>query len=127
MAVEVARDQDVPEIYLNENGKFGQGMSSVYRYDLVNSALGIKSPDAKMTFPRQEALKRLKQRNWMKFYWAKRAVLERENPELAAQRYLEQALWNMSFLGFSDKKILKRVKRVLKDFAAGMDLNGRIG
>lgn len=66
------RDQGFPPIYLAENGKFQPGQDSRAKSDLCNSVLGIKTPEMKHQFKKQEALRLLELRDWMGYLDRKR-------------------------------------------------------
>lgn len=78
MAKETAKDQGVPDVYLNEAGNFRIGMDARLKSDLVNSALGLitkEEPGASLhIFTEAEATDLLKKRDWMGFLDRKREI-----------------------------------------------------
>lgn len=80
MSKETARDQNVPEVYLNsESGNFKPGMDARYKSDLVLSAIGEITKDkpgnSLQVFTKADAEKRLAQRNWMSFLENKKRIV----------------------------------------------------
>jgi hypothetical protein len=81
MAKETAKDQGVPEVYLNEEtGTFRIGMDARLKSDLVNSALGLITKDdpgdSLMIFDEKEAVELLEKREWTGFLDRKREIVE---------------------------------------------------
>lgn len=74
-AKQTARELGVPDIYLSESGNFIPGKDARYKSDLVNSALGISTPEMAMTFEPNDAEVRLQARGWMGFLTRKREIL----------------------------------------------------
>jgi hypothetical protein len=87
---ETARDQGVPEVYLNkETGTFRIGMDARLKSDLVCAALGVESKDALHEFSKSEAEKLIQKRGWESHLERKREILaekERKATERAAER-----------------------------------------
>jgi FKBP-type peptidyl-prolyl cis-trans isomerase len=85
-----AREQGVPEVYLNKDtGTFRIGMDARLKSDLVNAALGIESKDALHEFSELAAVKLIKARGWESFLNRKRQIIadrERKSQERQAQK-----------------------------------------
>lgn len=80
MPKETAKDQGVPDVYLNDSGNFRIGMDARLKSDLVLSALGQitkDNPGASLTvFEPKEALALLEKRGWMSFHDRKKQLVE---------------------------------------------------
>ena len=70
-----AKQQGVPDEYLNEKGNFRVGQDARCKSDLVSSALGIKDPKMLHTFTPDEAEKLLKIRDWTHYLDRKREII----------------------------------------------------
>lgn len=89
VAKPTARDQGVPDVYLNEKGNFQIGKDARYKSDLVSSALGIEDSSRLQDFEPKDAEKRLAARDWTSFLDRKREIIaekERKATERAAER-----------------------------------------
>lgn len=92
MAKETAKDQGVPEIYLNETGNFKIGMDARLKSDLVNSALGLITTDnpgaSLQVFDKETAEALLAKRDWTSFLDRKREIedAKAEKKKAAAEK-----------------------------------------
>lgn len=88
-----AQEQGVPEVYLNENGRFKVGMDARLKSDLVLSALGLitsAKPGASLhVFTKAQAEKLLQARGWTGFLERKREIIAQQE-ERKAQREQER-------------------------------------
>lgn len=93
MAKETARDQGVPDEYLNEAGNFRIGMDARLKSDLVNSAVGAitkeKPGNSLHVFTEKQATELLQKRDWMGFLDRKREIIQADGAK-KAQREKER-------------------------------------
>lgn len=93
MAKETAKDQGVPEVYLNEAGNFRIGMDARLKSDLVGAVVGEvtkDNPGASLhVFSESDAMALLEKRGWVSFLDRKREIIaakEAKKAESAAKR-----------------------------------------
>lgn len=92
MAKETAKDQGVPDAYLNaETGNFKVGMDARYKSDLVNSALGVEGVGMLSKFEPKDAEARLAKRGWEEFLDRKRQIIAEKEAKAAESAAAKEA------------------------------------
>lgn len=110
MAKESAKDQGVPDVYLNENGNFKIGMDARLKSDLVLSATGqittAEPGNSLHVFSEKDAVALLTKRGWTSFLDRKREILAADESRKAetAKKREEQARERAAVKAEKDKE-----------------------